>query len=253
MAATIVASDLISETRISEGPKGYELTRVFEITGLTGSGADRLKDALGATGLPVRGDASAITGLTALKVIERTVEPSAGTGARVVCVYRKPTPEEQADPSSDDAATVKTISASLSSVKTNLDYNDALITVTHNGITQGTEVDKQLPTVVFKYRRRETQRPFTRAVDYVGKVNLSSFEGKATRTVLCTSINGDSDDGGVTYLVDYEFQFLAETWDALVYWIDPDTNRPPSDLVVNVGYKRVQIYDTIDFDNLDLT
>ncbi len=57
----------------------------------------------------------------------------------------------------------------------------------------------------------------------------------------------------MTYLVDYEFQYLAETWDALVYWIDPDTNRPPSDLVLNTGYKRVQIYETANFASLSLT
>ncbi len=250
--ASIVQSNLPDGTRLEQTDQGYQLTIVHEVTGLTGTGADRLYDALSATGIPAYGSASTITGLTALKVVSRTVEPSGVTNARVTIVYRKPTPEEQPDPTNDDDAPVETITASLASVKTNLDYNGALITVTHNGVSQNAEVEKQLPVVVMKYRRRETQRPFTRAIDNVGKTNNTTFEGRAARTVLCTNITGESDDGGATYTVDYEFQYVPETWDALVYWIDPETNRPPADLVDGVGYKRVQIYDTADFAGLSL-
>ena len=250
--ASIVQSNLTDGTRLEQTDQGYQLTVTYEVTGLTGSDGARLYDALSATGIPAYGAACTITGLTALKVVSRSVDPSGGTNARVTVVYRKPTAEEQPDPADDDDPPVETITASLASVKTNLDYNDALITVTHNGISQNAEVEKQLPVVVMKYRRKETQRPFTRAINNVGKTNNTTFEGRAARTVLCTNVTGESDDGGATYTVDYEFQYVPETWDALVYWIDPETNRPPADLVNGTGYKRVQIYETADFAGLNL-
>ena len=254
MPATVIKTAVGEESRLVQQADGYELQRTYIVDDCTGTLEAQLMDALSASGIPAFGAACTVTGLTDLRVVERTVEPLDRSGAkcRVTVIYRKPTEDQRPDPTNDDETPVKTITASLSSVKTNLDHAGNPIIVTHNGVPQGVEIEKQMPTIVMRYRRRETQRPFTRALNHVGKTNNSSFEGRPARTVLCTSITGESRDGGVTYDVDYEFQYLPETWDVQVFWIDKTTGRPPDNLVAGVGYKTVQVYPTANHAGLSL-
>lgn len=69
---------------------------------------------------------------------------------------------------------------------------------------------------------------------------------------LCTSIVGRSQDNGRTYDVTYTFQYRRDTWNETVRFIDPGTGQPPSDLVSGTGYKDVFVYETANFNLLEL-
>lgn len=107
-----------------------------------------------------------------------------------------------------------------------------------------------------------TRREFILGIDLVskkltfeGSVNEAGWElepGAAPGQWLCTSIGGRSQDNGLTYDVTYTFQFRSDTWAETARFIDPGTGQAPADLVDGTGFKSVPIYDTADFNLLNL-
>lgn len=93
------------------------------------------------------------------------------------------------------------------------------------------------------------------AKDYVGKTNSLVWDFQASdgvREWLCTGITGISNDNGVTYVITYTFQYRADRWDQTVVYIDPNTGRPPTDLVLGRGKKLYAMQEQIDFNGLGL-
>lgn len=118
----------------------------------------------------------------------------------------------------------------------------------------GDAVQKLVPSMTIVVTRREAASPGDTAKQFVGKVNDGPWSLDSTanaRQWLCTSITGRSEDGGLTYTVVYQFE-RRETWDLGIYFINPDTGKPPADLVDGVGIKQVQLYTEADFDLLGL-
>lgn len=214
---------------------------------------ERQFEALSATGVPAYGAACPVTGYEYLKVVDQDVVMLDALMAKVTSVYRKPTAQEQPDPANDTGATVKTIRVSLTSVRTNKDRNGDLMVVTHNGIQQVAEMDVQRPVVVLTYERRENARPLTRAITLVGTTNNATFEGCSAGTVMFTNLEASTKDGGTTYDVRYEFTYNPYGWAPVAYWIDPDTGRPPADLVDGVGIIEYEQYDPGNHAGMSLT
>lgn len=91
---------------------------------------------------------------------------------------------------------------------------------------------------------------------YVGKTNETDWDvtpGDAPRTWICMGIEGISNDNGLTYIVTYTFQYRADKWDVMVIYLDPNTSRPPSDLVTDTGKCKYAVQSTVDFNALGLT
>jgi hypothetical protein len=95
--------------------------------------------------------------------------------------------------------------------------------------------------------------PRARAEANVGKTNDALWNGYAANTVLCTSIVGNSRDGGATYDVRYEFEYKPNGWTELVVFKDEETGRPIANLVAGVSKVTVDLYDEADFDALNIT
>jgi hypothetical protein len=114
-------------------------------------------------------------------------------------------------------------------------------------------VSKQSPSITLSFRRKETSSPIQVAYENVGYINSVSFYGFPPETILCTSIRGESQDGGQSYDVSYEFASNLNTWKATVVHIDPATNLPNflADEAIG-GIKKFDIYKQKDFNGLNL-
>jgi hypothetical protein len=102
------------------------------------------------------------------------------------------------------------------------------------------------------FSRREGFSPAFKSRNFVGRTNSGTWGGDPPGSWLCTRIEGVSDDGGQTFNVTYEFQYNIDTWLATVVFIDPDTGRPPENLIEGEGLKQVQVYPRVDFNLLNL-
>ena len=120
-------------------------------------------------------------------------------------------------------------------------------------ITQGADVELSIPQLVLTETRKERATPANTARAYVGSVNQFAIFGGAARTWLCTRIEGTTNDAGATYEVTYEFQYAEQTWDAVVVFRDPNTQRPVDAPEEGEGIKTVQVYRVANFAALGLS
>jgi hypothetical protein len=252
--ATASVSDIVEEAIAERDAEGVRVTRVFHVTGFTGAASQRPFEAETATGIPTYG--SAHPDIAPLLVVNKSVRMIDADNARVVVTYRRPRENQKPDPADNDETPTLTMSVSLVEITSNKDATGADILVTYDGISQSAEVTKQLPLITFRLSRREQDHPTLRALDCVGKLNNASFtiggQSLAAGTVLCSNISTRTDDNSETFFVEYEFQYFAAGWEVVVYYIDPDTGRPPADLVAGTGIKPVPVYEEEDFAVLDV-
>ncbi len=251
---TTVHEDLLAGASFSLGPAGPSATRVFVVESDT---AITPRAAIEATGIPLYGDAYPDIGSTYFDVFayEFTCTPlDDNRKYQVVVNYSRPEPNQQTASTDPDDCIIQ-IGSSVSAGKTQKDNTGTQISVTlTDQPAQVGDVDIQIPETVISFERREGSSPLTKAAAYTGYVNSISVTGFGARTLLCLGIDGNSSDGGTTWVVTYRFQYKVETWDAQIVYIDPETDRPHAD--VNIagldGFTVVEIYPTADFNNLDL-
>lgn len=254
----IVVKDLIDGATTSKNDVGFEATRVFQVSGLRGNRAARMFVALLAPGIPRRGFPHPVVPFIRVDVVD-AVAQSQGQ-ALVTVKYRKLDSDEEEE---DEAPTPKiTISAGVTTIRTQFDNKGKQILVQHTfnkGTGKARKSEEQpgfveilVPTVSVQFSRRETGSPGRKALDNVGRVNSRFFFSFKPRHWLCTRLDGNSQDGGITYNVLYEFQLNRKTWDATVAFFDKERNEHPPNLVDGEGLKTVQIYDLADFGKLNL-
>ncbi len=85
---------------------------------------------------------------------------------------------------------------------------------------------------------------------------------------MCTRLGGRSDDGGQSYLVNYDFQRTAkigkdsdgagelttpQPWDVLIVEKDPETDQFVGEPVMGAGKKIVKVQRPVNFMDLNLT
>lgn len=179
---------------------------------------------------------------------QRTFQALGPTMAQVELVYRRPDYEQQNWPGYDFSISGGT---ALEQSETQLDKNGVQITVTHQNITQGGSVTVLRPRDQITFRNRVySSQPGVITRAYVGRTNSTAWNAGSPGTWLCESINfeledAQSDPPGWDFT--YVFRFNPNGWNPQVVFIDPETGKPPTGLVANVGYKSVSIYDTADF------
>jgi hypothetical protein len=118
--------------------------------------------------------------------------------------------------------------------------------------TQHPEVEIFRPQMVLRKSTYQAASPFATAASYVGRVNSGIVWGFAARTLLCRNITGRYEGDGTQYLVEYEFEYRASTWDVRIQYTDSVTGQVPAN-VTSSGNKLVRIYPEIDFNSLGLT
>lgn len=248
-----IISHLIEGAKITETSEGYTHTAVFILDDVAGDGQQQLWNALQDPRIPRMGDPhAAVPGIT---VTERNGEPIDDGQVRIEIQYgvaagsRAPVFDLQTASVSNSFAKPEgqiSISSTVVSQETSLDAHGSPLVVIYaptkdakgNNLTtppkaqeQVAKLEVQRPQLVISFSRRERQSPVDLAVAYVGTVNRG-FMGTlyAPETLLCTRIDGNSDDAGATFNVTYEFQYSPDTWIQNVTFEDTNTGRPPPDI-----------------------
>lgn len=268
-----VESDLQDGTEIRQTARGYEATRMFLVTELTGDRNQRIYRALLHSGIPQYGAwHPAIQGIF---VTERFAESRTPGMAKVRIEYG--TTSEGVLVPDDTASPQIEIGTSLVQTTATKDVNGNQIVVSHKPtilipipipgtsrytyvegkgaeVIQPVQVSVQQPVTTLRCTRREQQAPFNKSKSCVGRMNSCRFAQEEAKHWLCTLLRGVSYDAGASYFVDYEFQLndAEDGWDAVVVYIDPTTNRIVTDPVVGEGLRAYTVYRSVDFNELNL-
>lgn len=124
----------------------------------------------------------------------------------------------------DPAIATLKVGATLQTTQTMRNAAGELITVKYNTGTdsdgqkewseQAVQVAYQEPQTTYRYHRREAESPGAKSGYYVAKTNATNVPGVLmvgeadnTRKWLCTRLEGESQDNGQTWEVDYEFHY----------------------------------------------
>jgi len=265
--------DLVEGSRVSQTLEGIEATRVFLVDNVGGAtGAARIASALNASGIPSL--YSYHPNLSDLQCYNKNAEPASGSSIRqmrVTCQYKQLDDDEvpqDDNPGTGGGTTPKkaqiNIGSTVQTVQTTNDKDGKEIILGPVDVPQDDGsvktypeqtgiVNVQVPQTTIRFSERRPESPGGLAFAFVGKVNSTSFVGIPKGMVLCTRINGVSEDGGKTFKTDYEFQVNFYKWEAQVIYIDQDTGLPLEGATIdNKGKARVPIYDEIDFNVLNL-
>ncbi len=239
-----IKMDRTSGALLRHTAEGLEAQRQAFITGITD-----LQQALDHPDLPRIGQAH--PEVHQLVVQSITAKPDGPNAAIITINYHSPAGRSEQPKVS--------VGTALRQELTETDLAGNRITVAYsqtgdaaNMVTQGARVAVLKPQTEMSLTRLQTTHPARTARMYAGTVNRTAiFEGEPG-TWLCTSIDGESEDGGVTFLVTYRFQYNSQGWQPTVSYTNPKTNRPPADLVAGVGIKKVSLYRQEEFKNLGL-
>lgn len=244
--------------------RGWSFDRKFVATGVTGSKHEKIVKAYAMEGMPQIGDPHPAQPSAILEDFSGVSIDADGSVSGIL-QYRTP---DRTVPTDDDV--VITGSTTLSQVDTNVAFDGTILTTqytyptdykeleTLRGVTvdQPAIVSKLIPQPTETFTLIESDNPRVKSSIYVGKLNSETFLDGNAKTWMCTGIRWNSQNGGVTYQVSYDFQWRPDGWDEVIVFIDPQTAHPPimSDATAKaLGIKTYQIYQTIDLNGLDLT
>lgn len=261
--------DIVDVGEVSEDARGYRAQRKAIVSGMTGAGSAKLYRALtsgivqtsAGERMPRYGDPHpAVPGIIC---IGRTARLNNDKGhCEVYLDYG--VPDVLTSDPSDTAPPQIEVGATVQEVDTGLDVAGVVMTVQYTAplepgevgpaipTTQTGTVRKQIPSVYFRFRRREPNSPGDKAKQFVGTMNGTIVFNDPAKFWLCTGITGTSSDFGASYDVTYEFLRNDETWDAVVAYIDPSTGRIPIDVTLTNGLKRFVVYKTTNFYDLNI-
>ncbi len=98
----------------------------------------------------------------------------------------------------------------------------------------------------------QTTNPLSVVSTWLGATNGDTFQGLPPGQLLCTSVNYDVYNSN-PYTPQYRFQFVfqgnIELWQQLIFFKDGETGNVPDDLVAGVGFKNIQVYKIMNFND----
>jgi len=264
-------ADVTSGSSVSETENGVDAVRAFLVSNVGGTGSQAAAKALRATRIPAL--YSYHPSILDLQCYNKTAEVASGSSSdqfTVLCRYKKiddgEVPQDEQPGTGGTERKVPpqiNIGGTVQTVQTTNDKDGEPIalgplTVIKNGEEtnfpeQTGVVNIQVPQVTVRFVERRAESPGSLAFIFVGTVNSTNFLGLGPGKVLCTRINGVSEDGGKSFKTEYEFQTNLNGWDANVIYIDQETGLPLEGATEdNGGKKKVPIYPTQDFNILKL-
>lgn len=256
-----VIIDLIAGSSVNQSEKGYTAVRAAIVYDIVGNKDAKIFNALQDPDLPKRGDLHPSIPNLILDVISaRSIDTDK---VLVNLNYRQLQGEDRPPNEASPAQISVGATVQLRTTESDKDGNQIILEHTFTDFaedgtaslrTEKQGVELQVPVVqpTIRLVRREPRDPLQKALKFLGTVNKTSFAGGDKGQWLCTRLEGDSDDGGVSYMVTYEFQFLQKGWTGPVRFIDPVTRKPPEDLVQDVGILEVETFEEEDFSDLNL-
>ena len=232
---------------LTETEGGWQSTRVFDVTGLSGNAAAQLYRAAIRNAVPQIGETH--PSVPGIVVTRRQATPLGADGVRVTCTYGQPSGDTPGQPAE------VSLSADVIQDDTITDVNGDTIqtnyaTASISAVQRVHRVDFERPSTTVAFRRLLSGVPKNQARDFVGKVNSREWSGFPAKTWLCRSISS-SQDAPDRHRVTYEFTYKADTWQAEVS-TDVD-GLIPVDAEIGNGILRVDIYGGADFNALDVS
>lgn len=267
MAATAVLNHLGNAISIKEDQGSIvEAVTSAHITGITGASATaRFQDcytALDSAGATV---GSSTTEYTALRLTNRDIQFESNQNTTAIAILTYQTVGLGFE-------TVGTfypeISSSLQQVPTQFDVFGNQIAVSHTYASDDKNfpsetldvtatVNQYFPQAVITYKGIEqSDVPILLQQEYIGRTNSAFWNGGEANTWLCADITATARDlsriGGKPYEWDWNFSFQYDPagWAPQAIYIDPQTNKPPTNLVDGVGIKNVITQPSVDFNVL---
>ena len=257
-----VKLDLVEGHSVKKTTKGWEVDRIAIVTGMSGDGDARVINAMTVTGMPEILDVHPVESSVFLKEI--TLIELTNAEVKFKLTYRPPSTG-----SSSFVPDSLEVGASVQQTETNKDKNDTEmhtsyiykagtkrsrhdtpLLVDDPPVIAGAKVPIFLPQNTYSIQKLESSSPKTKAMNYVGKINSSEFDGYPAKSLMCMAIVGRSNDGGSNYNVTYRFQYKANTWVQEVIFIKDD-GKPAYPTDAN-SKKNYDIYDEINFNSLGL-
>lgn len=251
---TQVSSDLVGNSRLRRDADGFEVERVYLVTGVGGDAATRLYNATIAPGIPQYGDPH--PSIPELTVTEITAEPQeSGSDVRVTALYSIPNEDEKNETLEDGVSEATfNISTSLVGDDTSVDINNELLTATYQTQVQRLvkygRVDVERPQMSVTFSRIESAVPKLNINRFLGKINSQSWSAYPAKTWLCSAINVREDKG--KFEVDYTFTYRPSLWRATIVYnlSEQDVNEFPIDVTTGNGYAVYDVYEAVDFNLL---
>ena len=217
-----------------------DVTVEYLVTGLSNTTTSILADALAATNIPAYGDSFQSNANVICKSLDVEIEdPETRTTAKVTAHYTTVGLE--------DGNYVFRFSGALNEDVTNTDASGNLVTLSYtdaSGVTttQSPEFPVQLPELVATATGIEAcADPVALILSWIGYTNSDVFMGQPPNHWLCTNVPcepHDIDANPPKYKFTFEFQLKRKGWVQTVYFRD-ENGDVPSDIVYNVGYKRI--------------
>lgn len=232
----MIVKDLPEEANLTQGENGFTVTRQFLVTDVNCRAEDRLYAARFANGIPNYGDVH--PGVPKCYADTIAVKPEQGqtTSYRVIVSYKTPTPGKSQGGAAKTFPVIRG-GSSLNQVTTNKGFakdkpsasKPELLTVSFAPTTQDediqehtAEISKLVPQSVLTFQRKEGFDPTALSLDFTGRLNKDKWRGLPANTVMCTGIEFQSNDGGVTYDTTYQFQYNRDGWEQDVYFVKTD-------------------------------
>lgn len=246
-----------------QGGAPYELRVKYLVTGLTGTNAQILFDALNASGVPKALEVCPYS--DNLLVVNRNPSVIGDAENRMVYVdivyqRRRKVVYQQ---TGDDF--VVTVGSTLQEIETAFDINGQQVSVSHTYAADDPDYASQefVQGGTVRVLRPQATRSFQGVLssnfpdgiqrEYEGRINIAPWGGDPAGTWLCTAVNFRSSDVSVLvprWEFQFDFQHNVFGWDDYAVFIDRRTSTPPPDLVPGVGYKQLSLYARTDFNRI---
>jgi len=252
MAAKI---DLKKTSRIRLTADGYTAERIAIVSGVSGTAAEVLFNAINDAALPDIGDAH--PDISTITLNDISCEPFSGGTFKITMSYYKDSGTTQTSSSAEARAV-----AGLSVEETHVDINGQPLKTQYKTAWGGAIVrqpftaEVERPRMSFEFEYTTTGFPTSDTAKYLGKINSTNWNGYPPKTILCGSINVDQN--GDNFRVRYSFAYRAETWKFVgkaVYSppLNPHPVEPDTALDLVTGVREFDVYRTVDFSPLGFT
>jgi hypothetical protein len=211
----------------------------------------RLQKVLDSPNVPQPGDAHPLAADLFLR--GRVVRPVDTNIFELLLTYKLPEGGTLPDPNNYELSG----GASIQQIPTEIDRNGDQITVEYEGVEQGGTITpyEAIAGVTFEYVATNVA-PLAVVRLYTNLVNNSVAWFHDPSALARTWIIADVafDRIQVVPITKYRFGFTLQHnpdgWDPQVIYEDPETGRPPPDLVAGVGYKTIPWHNEVNFNEV---
>ena len=260
-----VYAELIDEppSLTEQGGAPYELRVKYMVTGLTGSNAQILFDALNVSGVPKALEVCPYSNnLLVVNRNPRIIGDGENRKVYIEIVYQRRR-KVVYQPTGENF--VVTVGSTVQEIETAFDLNNNQVSVSHaydssdpdyasTTLTQGGTVRVLRPQATRSFQGVLTSA-FPDAIQraYNGFINIAPWGGDPPGTWMCSSVNFrllDTSFLTSKWEFQFDFQHNAFGWDEYAVFIDRRTGSPPPDLVPGVGYKQLTLYLRTDFNRI---